>query len=78
MPEVVATRWQIDSYSAVAMMNNFYRELAQGAAVAHALTSARRALAADSRYRHPYYWAAYYDSSAARAQLNGVFARPAR
>jgi CHAT domain-containing protein/tetratricopeptide (TPR) repeat protein len=78
VPEVVATRWQIDSDSAVTMMNGFYRELSHGASVAHALTSARRTLAADSRYRHPYYWAAYYDSGSARAQLDGIFHPPSR
>jgi CHAT domain-containing protein len=60
VPEVVATRWQIDSEAALPFMDVFYGNLAQGKSVALALTSARRVQFAQSLYRNPYYWGAYY------------------
>jgi tetratricopeptide (TPR) repeat protein len=77
VPDVVATRWQIDSNSAVPMMDAFYGNLAQGLTVSHALTAARQSLNRDPRYRHPYYWAAYYASGAGKSDLSQVF-QPAR
>jgi tetratricopeptide (TPR) repeat protein len=58
VPDVVATRWQIDSGSAVPMMDAFHGGLAKGLSVPQALTTARQSLIRDPRYRHPYYWAA--------------------
>jgi tetratricopeptide (TPR) repeat protein len=75
VPEVVATRWQIDSSSAVPMMDAFYGGLAQGLSVPGALTAARQSLLRDPRYRHPYYWAAYYASGTGNADLRAVFHR---
>ncbi|MFZ0743279.1 MAG: CHAT domain-containing protein [Terracidiphilus sp.] len=73
VPEVVATRWQIDSASAVPMMDSFYRGLAGGLSVPQALTAARQSLFRDARYRHPYYWAAYYASGVGNPDLHEVF-----
>ncbi len=73
VPEVVATRWQIDSASAVPMMDAFYRGLANGLTVPQALTAARQSLIRDARYRHPYYWAAYYASGVGATDLREVF-----
>jgi CHAT domain-containing protein len=73
VPDVVATRWQIDSGSAVPMMNAFYGGLAQGLDVPHALTAARQNLVRDPRYRHPYYWAAWYSSGSGKSDLRTVF-----
>ncbi|MGD0891994.1 MAG: CHAT domain-containing protein [Terracidiphilus sp.] len=73
VPDVVATRWQIDSGSAVPMMDAFYGGLARGLTVPQALTSARQSLIRDARYRHPYYWAAYYASGTGRSDLSQVF-----
>lgn len=73
VPEVVSTRWQIDSDSAVSMMDSFYRGLAGGQTVAQALTYARQAIAHDTRYRHPYYWAAYYASGIGGTDMHEVF-----
>ena len=73
VPEVVATRWQIDSASAVPLMDVFYRGLANRLAVPQALTAARQSLARDVRYRHPYYWAAYYASGVGTTDLHEVF-----
>ncbi len=69
VPEVVATRWQIDSASAVPMMRVFYQGLASGLNVPQALTAARRSLVRDARYSHPYYWAAWYASGAGNTDL---------
>jgi CHAT domain-containing protein len=73
VPEVVATRWQIDSASAVPMMDAFYSGLARGLSVPQALTAARLSLTRDVRYRHPYYWAAYYASGTGQTDLREVF-----
>jgi CHAT domain-containing protein len=73
VPEVVATRWQIDSASAVPMMSAFYRGLAGGLRVPQALTAARQSLIRDARYSHPYYWAAYYASGVGTTDLREVF-----
>jgi len=73
VPDVVATRWQIDSESAVPMMDAFYGGLARGLTVPQALTTARQTLIRDARYRHPYYWAAYYASGYGRTDLSRVF-----
>jgi CHAT domain-containing protein len=60
VPEVVATRWQIDSEAAVPFMDSFYQSLATGKSVAVALTSARGVQFSRSLYKNPYYWGAYY------------------
>ena len=73
VPEVVATRWQVDSASAVPMMDAFYGGLARGFTVPQALTLARQSLIRDPRYRHPYYWAAYYASGTGTTDLREVF-----
>jgi tetratricopeptide (TPR) repeat protein len=73
VPEVVATRWQIDSTSAVLLMDAFYRGLSNGLDVPSALTAARQSLVRDARYRHPYYWAAYYASGTGTTDLHEVF-----
>jgi CHAT domain-containing protein len=73
VPEVVATRWQIDSASAVPLMDVFYRGLSNGLSVPSALTAARQSLVRDARYSHPYYWAAYYASGVGKTDLREVF-----
>jgi hypothetical protein len=60
VPEVVATRWQIDSEASVPLIDAFYGGLAQGDTPAMALASARRVQFGNSSYRNPYYWGAYY------------------
>ena len=56
--QVVATLWAIPDTGAAVFAGRFYRELgARG--VAESLAAAQRAMLADPRYHHPYYWAAY-------------------
>jgi CHAT domain-containing protein len=76
VPDVVATRWQIDSSSAILLTDNFYESLAAGQTVPQALTSARLALMRDPRYRHPYYWAAWYASGRGNSTLTQIFHAP--
>jgi len=76
VPEVVATRWQIDSAAAVPMMDAFYSGLARGRTVPQALTAARQSMARDPRTSHPYYWAAWYASGSGTAQLAPIFKSP--
>ena len=73
VPDVVATRWQIDSASAIPMMDGFYGGLAKGQTVPQALTEARQSMVRDARYRHPYYWAAWYASGQGNAGLSQIF-----
>jgi CHAT domain-containing protein len=76
VPDVVATRWQIDSNSAIPLMDSFYKNLAAGQTVPQALTSARLALMRNPRYRHPYYWAAWYASGRGNSTLTQIFHEP--
>jgi len=73
VPEVVATRWQIDSEAAVPFMNSFYQSLEQGSSVAWALTAARRVQSRHSPYSGPYYWGPYYVTGREKTQLAGEF-----
>jgi len=73
VPEVVATRWQIDSAASVPLMDAFYSGLAKGLTVPQALTAARISLTSQSRYRHPFFWAASYASGWGRSDLRDVF-----
>ena len=71
VPEVVATRWRIDSSTAIPLMDAFYRSLAQGTSVAMALASAREVLSREPLYRNPYYWGAYYVTGSEMTQSEG-------
>jgi len=73
VPDVVSTRWQIDSHSAIPLMDSFYSALAAGQTVPQALTSARIALMSDPHYRHPYYWAAWYATGRGNSTLTQIF-----
>jgi CHAT domain-containing protein len=54
------------------MMDAFYRGLSNGLTVPQALTAARLSLIRDARYKHPYYWAAYYASGMGSTDLREV------
>ena len=60
VPEVVATRWPVDSEASVSFMNAFYKSLGMGEDVAHSLLFARQLQAHTTTYRNPYFWGAYY------------------
>ena len=71
VPEVVATRWQIDSEAAVPFMDAFYTNLERGTSVAMALASARQVLSKEPLYHNPYYWGAYYVTGRETMQSEG-------
>jgi CHAT domain-containing protein len=57
VPHVVASRWNVDSASALMLMAAFYDKLLAGASVPQALAGAEYALR--QRAPHPYYWAGF-------------------
>jgi CHAT domain-containing protein/tetratricopeptide (TPR) repeat protein len=59
VPDVVATRWPIDSSSTAILMHTLYRELLRGNTVAEALRLSMFQMHTTSQYAHPYYWAAF-------------------
>ena len=73
VPEVVATRWQIDSEATVPFMNSVYQNLKQGRSVAWALTAARKIQSSNSLYGNPYYWGAYYVTGREKTRLTKEF-----
>jgi CHAT domain-containing protein len=56
---VVASLWRVEDASTAALMRELYASIAAGSSAATALQHAARALRADARYRHPYYWAGF-------------------
>jgi len=60
VPEVVATRWPVDSEASVPFMKTFYNSLESGQDVAHALLAARQSQSNNSLYTNPFFWGAYY------------------
>ena len=59
---VMATLWQVDDRTSVALMKQFYGQLSKPAgdgSAADALAVAQRALRRSPQLAHPYYWAAY-------------------
>jgi CHAT domain-containing protein len=59
VPNVVATRWNVDSASTEAFMTRFYGFLVSGLTVAQALRAAGNAIRHDINRTHPYYWSAF-------------------
>ncbi len=60
-PLVVASLWPVDSDATAELMINFHRIRKQGSSTAEALRSAQLGMlrGADTRHRHPYYWASF-------------------
>ena len=59
IPEVVASRWQIDSSATRLLMTEFYRNLMAGHSVSSALMMASRTIRSEPGFAHPYYWAGF-------------------
>ena len=59
VPHVIASRWDVDSASTVALMNWTYRVLLRGESVPSALQDAYRTFSSVPALSHPYYWAAF-------------------
>ena len=56
---VIASRWNVDSRVTAKLMDKLYSGLLSGKTSVDALRAASTQLAADSEYRHPYYWAGF-------------------
>jgi CHAT domain-containing protein len=59
VPQVVASRWNVDSSKTAELMKQFYARLLAGSDVATSLQGAEIALASQAASAHPYYWAAF-------------------
>lgn len=55
----VLSLWKVDDAATAELMAAMYDRLAEGMAVGEALHRARRAIAGQPRFRHPFYWAAF-------------------
>ena len=59
VPDVVASRWNVDSESTRLLMGTFYDALLSGQSVVRALAYAESQLQQHQTTQHPYYWAAF-------------------
>ncbi len=66
---VVATLWRVNDPAAAVFAGHFYGALTSAGDPVEALAQAQRAMRADSRYRAPYYWAAYQVSGSGFTQV---------
>ncbi len=55
----VLSLWQVDDDATRALMQLFYRGLLAGTSRAEALRQAQAAIAAQGKWQHPFYWAAF-------------------
>src|SRR4029077_17470212 len=59
VPNVVASRWPVDSHTTQQTMTEFYTALFQGQPSTKALQQASTTLRIQPGTSHPYYWAAF-------------------
>jgi len=59
VPEVVASRWMVDSRATSALMKSFYGHLLRGDSVSKALAQGVVELRAQRDFAHPFYWASF-------------------
>jgi CHAT domain-containing protein/tetratricopeptide (TPR) repeat protein len=59
VPQVIATRWSVDSSASQELVVTFYNHLLLGIPVTEALRQARQQIRARDGYAHPYYWAGF-------------------
>jgi len=59
VPDVVASKWRVDSQASSDLMHDFYTRLLQGKPAADALNEAEHDLRSKPETLHPYYWAAF-------------------
>jgi len=59
VPNVVASRWRVDSATTRELMRAFYSSLVSGKSPAAALRAAGDTVRSMPGYRHPYYWASF-------------------
>ena len=59
VPQVIASRWPVDSHVTAATMSDFYSRLLDGVPAAYALQQTANTLLLRADTSHPYYWAAF-------------------
>ncbi len=59
VPDVVASRWNVNSTATTSLMRVFYQRLLAGDSVARALERASEAVRRQPETAHPYFWAAF-------------------
>ena len=59
VPNVVASRWRVDSNVTRQLMRVFYSNLLSGKNPAESLRAARAVIRSIPTYQHPYYWASF-------------------
>ena len=59
VPQVIASKWPVDSAASSAMMEDFYARLLRGESVDVALAFVERKMRTKTETSHPYYWAAF-------------------
>lgn len=59
VPQVIASKWPVDSAVSSALMENLYSRLLDGDRVDVALAAAERNMRSKTETSHPYYWAAF-------------------
>jgi CHAT domain-containing protein len=59
VPQVIASRWEVDSVSTGILMTDFYTRLKIQGSAAESLRSAQKKLRDEEALVHPYYWAAF-------------------
>jgi CHAT domain-containing protein/tetratricopeptide (TPR) repeat protein len=59
VPDIVATKWDVDARYSRILMYAFYHSLNSAGIVSFALAQACRQLIATAKTHHPYYWAAF-------------------
>ncbi|MBV8438476.1 MAG: CHAT domain-containing protein [Silvibacterium sp.] len=59
VPNVVASKWRVDSQASSDLMHEFYARLLQGKPATDALREAEQQLRSTPETSHPYYWAAF-------------------
>jgi CHAT domain-containing protein len=59
VPQVIASRWDVDTRAASALVAQFYRAVGEGASAEEALARSTKQLRSQSDFAHPYYWAAF-------------------
>jgi CHAT domain-containing protein len=59
VPQVVASKWPVDSLTSREIMAHLYDDLLRGGTTANALARAQRLASSQPATSHPYYWAAF-------------------
>jgi CHAT domain-containing protein len=59
VPQVIASKWSVDSAATSELMDYLYARLLAGDSVDRALANAERAMRSRTATSHPYYWAAF-------------------